>query len=62
MKVRLEAEAPEDFERGNCHDCPFCYDDWYNDGDGWWEMYEKCILGRPYDKRPIQIIGEESKD
>lgn len=53
MKIKLELEFDDDFERGMCNECPFSYFD-YED------YIDYCILHKRYDECPIII--EEIKD
>lgn len=51
MKIKIEIEVPDSFEKGDCDVCPFSYYD-YEDYSNY------CVLES--DKCPISM--EESKD
>lgn len=55
MKIKVELEVDDDFEKLYCYKCPFSYTEWYDD-DGWVDYEERCIF---YDDEcPIEIIKE----
>lgn len=53
MKIKIEAEVSDNFEKGDCDECPFSYYDYD-------EYIDYCILHKRYDECPI--IMEEIED
>lgn len=54
VKVEFEIEVPDDFEIGDCNNCPFNYTEWYEDGDGYNDCYDWCLIdGNCEDKLKI---------
>lgn len=55
MKVILSIEVPDDFTKGNCHECPLSYspDDW--------DWSDKCVLMRGYRDCPLEIQDSEQE-
>ena len=57
-KIRVEVEVPYSFEKGSCESCPFSYTQTYDEGDGYYDMFDRCILESYSDECPIQFIEE----
>ena len=53
-KYRYEFEAPPDFEKGCCHECPLSYQEISN-----WRDIDFCAPGYNYEECPLQEVGEE---
>lgn len=53
-KYRYEFEAPQDFIKGYCHECPLSYQDFSA-----WQDIDFCTLGYNYEECPLQEVGEE---
>lgn len=50
MKVNIELELDDDFEPGDCYNCPLSYEEtWYDEDDGW-EFWNRCVLNTRYDE------------
>ena len=54
--VYLEVE--DDFEIGDCYNCPLSYDNYY-DEDGYSEVDTYCVLHCSYENCPLKIREEE---
>ena len=52
-KYRYEFEAPPDFVKGYCHECPLSY----TDSDYWLDV-DFCVLGVNYEDCPLEEVGE----
>lgn len=53
-KYRCEFEAPPDFVKGYCHECPLSY----TDSDYWLDV-DFCVLGVNYEDCPLEEVGGE---
>lgn len=61
MKIaRVDVAVSDDFEPHCCYDCPFGYDDYYDD-DGWTECERRCIFSCDISECPIQLIEMEEQ-
>ncbi len=40
----VEIELPENFERGDCYNCPFCHSYSSFDEDDGWDYWDGCNL------------------
>ena len=65
-KIKIHAEVSDDFEKGNCYDCPFSYTEWHliDEGDGYFESDSTvhCILWCHYSECPIEFEGIDEKN
>lgn len=56
MKFKYVFEAPDDFEKGCCANCPLSIIDWDNDQDLF------CALHCNYEECPLEKVKENRKD
>ena len=56
MKFKYEFEAPDDFEKGCCVNCPLGIIDWDNDQD------LCCALNFDYEICPLEKVNESRKE
>jgi hypothetical protein len=42
---------PDDFEKGDCDVCPFCYEEYVGGEDG---VIDHCVFMKRYDECPIE--------
>ena len=56
MKYKYEFEALDDFELGDCEDCPLHFEQCGEDEYGDWDVKIRCVLGCNYEECPLQEI------
>lgn len=56
--VRLVAEAPDDFEPGDCARCPFHYEEDLFDADDGHDVMTRCVMGAGYEECPAEVMEE----
>lgn len=56
MKYKYEFEALDDFEPGDCEDCPLHFEQCGEDEYGDWDVTIHCTLDCHYSKCPLQEI------
>ena len=56
MQYKYVFEAPDDFEKGCCANCPLSIIDWGNDQD------LCCALNCGYEECPLEKVNESRKE
>ena len=56
MKYKYVFDAPDDFEKGCCANCPLSIIDWGNDQDLF------CALNCSYEECPLEKVNESRKE
>lgn len=53
MKYKYEFEIDDEFEKGDCYDCPLHYEEYYDRDDA-----IRCVLECNYNECPLVEIEE----
>ena len=53
MKLKLELDVDDNFEKGQCYDCPLSYNSYFGD-----DYTPICIISRNYETCPLEVIKD----
>lgn len=59
--INLTLEVNDDFELGDCCNCPLSYDEYYYDEDDGGEWDTHCVLSCTYEDCPLKITTKKEK-
>lgn len=55
-RVRIEADVPDDFEKGDCRSCPFSYEQEVRYDEDEYDVEDRCCLCCSYENCLIEFV------